>query len=284
MRHPRAFTLLELLVALAIVAVLAATLFPVFMRARHAAKASVCSSSFRQTLASLALYQGDYDDMHVLPRYDVVPDGAASGDRLWPQLVMPYLRDLRASHCPADHTHDWESEAVFDEQLVIGDNWARYYRTAERVNTGYNAVYMAPLVRVGVSVWRAMPRSAFQIESGAETLMLGDSAWSVNQDGKPSGGGHYLIIPPCRFVEGRQSDTFDLTSYRNEQIFTADLQWRRGVEFGGLYPWHNGRLTAGFADGHVRAETVAKLARGCNPLPNWNGRIFDPSVYLWDLR
>jgi prepilin-type N-terminal cleavage/methylation domain-containing protein len=45
-----AFTLVELLVAVAIVAILLAVLFPVFNRAKAQAHSAVCSSNFKQVL------------------------------------------------------------------------------------------------------------------------------------------------------------------------------------------------------------------------------------------
>jgi prepilin-type N-terminal cleavage/methylation domain-containing protein/prepilin-type processing-associated H-X9-DG protein len=58
----RAFTLIELLVVISILAVLAAILFPVFARAKEAAKKSNCLSNMRQIGVAFSLYLNDYDD------------------------------------------------------------------------------------------------------------------------------------------------------------------------------------------------------------------------------
>ncbi len=47
---------------IAIIAVLAAILFPVFAQAKAAAKQSVCLSNLKQIGLAVSLYQGDYDD------------------------------------------------------------------------------------------------------------------------------------------------------------------------------------------------------------------------------
>lgn len=61
----RGFTLIELLVVIAIIGILAALLFPVFARAKAAAKTTTTVSNLRQLGQATALYSGDNDD--VLP-------------------------------------------------------------------------------------------------------------------------------------------------------------------------------------------------------------------------
>src|SRR5439155_11108828 len=58
----RGFTLVELLVVVAVLALLAGLLFPVLSQARHAARRSACVSNLRQLGAAFAMYAGDYDE------------------------------------------------------------------------------------------------------------------------------------------------------------------------------------------------------------------------------
>lgn len=60
----RAFTLVEILVALAVVGILAAILFPVLGRARARAHTSTCTSNLRQINKALSLYTSDYDGFY----------------------------------------------------------------------------------------------------------------------------------------------------------------------------------------------------------------------------
>ena len=58
----RAFSLVELLVVVAILAVLAALLFPVFARSKERAKLADCGTRLHGFAAALSLYRADHDD------------------------------------------------------------------------------------------------------------------------------------------------------------------------------------------------------------------------------
>jgi prepilin-type processing-associated H-X9-DG protein len=57
-----------LLVVIAIIAILAAILFPVFARSREAARAAACRSNLKQIGTALALYRSDYDEINTWHR------------------------------------------------------------------------------------------------------------------------------------------------------------------------------------------------------------------------
>src|SRR5512144_1088189 len=56
------FTLIEVLVVIAIIAILAAILFPVFAQAREKARQTVCASNLKQIGTAFAMYMQDYDE------------------------------------------------------------------------------------------------------------------------------------------------------------------------------------------------------------------------------
>ena len=58
----RAFTLIELLIVIAIIAILAAILFPIFARAKEAAKRAGCISNLRQIGYAMEMYLSDNDE------------------------------------------------------------------------------------------------------------------------------------------------------------------------------------------------------------------------------
>lgn len=97
----RGFTLIELLTVIAIVAVLAAILLPVFATARHASKASVCASNLRQLSKATLLYTQDHEEYFPLAFYRVQRNEGPCIRTVW-GCLRPYLGDYRVVLCPAD--------------------------------------------------------------------------------------------------------------------------------------------------------------------------------------
>src|SRR5689334_16347335 len=64
---PRAFTLIELLTVIALIAILAAILFPVFGQARSKARQATCQSNLKQMGTAFAMYAADNDGLFPNP-------------------------------------------------------------------------------------------------------------------------------------------------------------------------------------------------------------------------
>lgn len=105
-----AFTLIELLIVIAIIAVLAAILFPVFATAREKARQTTCASNEKQLGLAMMLYIQDYDETFPLVYYDEVASsptynhwmpGDSSGTYTASfTLYLPYAKTPRIYHCP----------------------------------------------------------------------------------------------------------------------------------------------------------------------------------------
>lgn len=61
----RAFTLVETIIVIAIIATIAAILFPVFVSAKRAAQKSVCISNLRQFGQAISMYRSEYNGIDV---------------------------------------------------------------------------------------------------------------------------------------------------------------------------------------------------------------------------
>ena len=88
-----AFTLIEVLVVIAIIAILAAILFPVFGRARENARRTSCLSNVKQIGLATMQYLQDYDE-----RYMVVDHGTGYA---WFDPLQPYIKSEQLFRCPS---------------------------------------------------------------------------------------------------------------------------------------------------------------------------------------
>ncbi|MGV3615432.1 MAG: type II secretion system protein [Fimbriimonas sp.] len=101
-RRPRAFTLIEVLVVIAIIAVLAGILFPVFARAKEKAKQTTCLSNQRQLGFALNLYTQDNDDKAPSSSPPTLFKGAVPIGMGWAGRVQTYAKSVDVFRCPAD--------------------------------------------------------------------------------------------------------------------------------------------------------------------------------------
>lgn len=94
----RAFTVIDLLVVLAIVAVLAAILFPVLTHPRDTPRQMTCPGNLKHIGKALQMYVQDYDDRLPPHGYAVEPKAI-----ILPELLQPYLKAAEFWACPAAH-------------------------------------------------------------------------------------------------------------------------------------------------------------------------------------
>lgn len=114
MHMRRAFTLIELLTVIAIIALLAAILFPVFARAKKAARQTQCISNIKQIGTAMAIYMGDYDgvfpfavdaaDKFAPEIWDGLPEWQAliNSMPMVQEVLEPQAKNLDIFACPLD--------------------------------------------------------------------------------------------------------------------------------------------------------------------------------------
>ncbi|MBM4070472.1 MAG: DUF1559 domain-containing protein [Planctomycetes bacterium] len=83
----RGFSLIEMLVVMAIIAVLVSLLLPAVQWAREAANRTQCTNNIKQI--ALAMHQYEHDFKTLPPSRILLPDLSSSGT--WAVLILPYM-------------------------------------------------------------------------------------------------------------------------------------------------------------------------------------------------
>lgn len=101
--NPRkAFTLVEMLVVIAIVGIISAILFPVFGRAREGARTTTCSANLKQIGLAFSQYAQDHNNTYPIAGGYIKWDDP-SGARAWTQQIFPYTNSQAIYKCPSDN-------------------------------------------------------------------------------------------------------------------------------------------------------------------------------------
>lgn len=105
-RRQCGFTLIEVLVVVAIIAILAAILLPVFSRARESARRASCQSNMKQLSLAFQHYTQDYDGHY--PAL-VAPDSVDASQAPpytypfgWADALYPYTNTTQLLQCPSE--------------------------------------------------------------------------------------------------------------------------------------------------------------------------------------
>ena len=101
--YKHGFTLIEFLVVIAIIAILAAILFPVFARAREKARQVSCQSNERQLGCAGAMYAQDHDGYYT--RYTCANGTRGAGSRSPDGLCLVFSHRVKTTNAQVS---DWD--------------------------------------------------------------------------------------------------------------------------------------------------------------------------------
>jgi prepilin-type N-terminal cleavage/methylation domain-containing protein len=108
-----AFTVLELLIVIAIIALIAALLFPVFAGARKKARETQCMNNLHQIYIAWSLYTNDYQDTPPRDFRDFVP----------------YITSREVLLCPDDRFGGFNSDATVHSGVPISYDYKGFLFT-----------------------------------------------------------------------------------------------------------------------------------------------------------
>jgi len=168
------FTLVELLTVIAIIAILASLLFPVFAKAKAAAKQTQCVSNLRQIGGAITMYQSDYDGIfpHAIDASDRFDPGQWVGHPDWQALIpsmpllqdalQPYLNSREIFHCPSD-----------SGTAVLDNNFPTSFVSSPSMFQTYGSSYF---FRTEVA-FRTYSDTSFQLPAETNVLFDGAGNW-----------------------------------------------------------------------------------------------------------
>ncbi|HEY3782906.1 MAG TPA: prepilin-type N-terminal cleavage/methylation domain-containing protein [Fimbriimonadaceae bacterium] len=223
-----AFTLIEVMVVIAIIGTLAGLLFPVFSSAKEAARGTSCLSNVKQLTVAEMLYQNDYDD-NICPEvlfqnlaqfpwngwFGQLPSATDPLDST-KALLAPYLHNTSIFNCPdidviTDPVSEDLSYAINDHLCVTTINLQTFKPTFTVVNMS-------------------------EVQLPAETIIFGDGAENVSGP-----------------------------EVTKRAILQFNTQFANGTSRGFLHARHGGQLAmVAWLDGHAKPEHLSYNTRNDN--------------------
>lgn len=242
----RAFTLIELLIVIAIIALLSGILFPVFARARDKARQAACASNLKQIGLGLLMYMQDYDDR------SPAMENNGGNSRGWAGRMYPYVKNTQIFVCPSDQ----RARTGLGTTSVNGTNYANYL-----VSYAYNQSIRSATsgtIKEGVSLAGFTAPSLtvmlFELDAFSAPLLSVDEITSQGHAGS-AGGGYVPVMGVMDNATGY--GTFEET----------DLRHHAGN--GGNWL---------FTDGHVKFINASNISCGSTPFVSTAAQYSGPAT------
>lgn len=198
----RGFTLVELLVVVAIIGVIAGLLLPAVQAARESSRRTACGNNLRQMGLACHTYAGTQNhrkDNWFPPAYSCGANNC--GPRPWVLMILPFCEEIRLRDSIAAQSHSSE----YNRSNNNGHQPLSFGRCPSfRVRTG-NFCYAANVGNNVFNSWggtdfkspgdggmqttgsngRGLPTSAFKVKGSSKVIMLGEVAgWTGTPDAK----------------------------------------------------------------------------------------------------
>ena len=306
--HKTAFTLIELLIVIAIIAILAAILFPVFAQAREKARATSCLSNERQLSQAMLMFAQDHDEQFspgtltcysysynwgTPYNYTYCSNPGGNSGTGWASTLYPYTKNAGVFKCPDDPTKGQPIPGTTKFSTPISYIYNYQLLTYTYYQPSANSSYDSPAGLSQAQLLGPSKTILFMEGTGDECNLTGD------QEGPPSNSGNYsavgdgaqydLYYNPNYYWGGGSNGVLYDTGYMGSAPGTVPVGGGNGGPDAGDYTGPDGRHSKGanyaLCDGHVKFVLPSNVspynwsygcygdpARGCSSLHRSYGR------------
>jgi len=300
MKRKRGFTFIELLVVITIIAILAAILFPVFARAREAARKAFCVSNIRQLGLAMLMYANDWNEKlpYLLelenmvvwgntPPWSAPPADAKMADPSygsphnmeWKDLIGTYVRNPGLTACPTDplskgtvwktkNTNGWYTYTPGAPGYGFSNNAGCKYNILD----GWDYTHRWYIgYAIPTSLWAAGQAPNYNVAAYSRRNFT-DRFWGCRGRARLDGPSLATIPDPAGTIM-----LIEMSMKRQFMNVIQDWNWNsevpgKGAVFPSMYIHPGGDSAFAFADGHAARF---KVFQTFTPRTMW-GYFFGP--------
>jgi prepilin-type processing-associated H-X9-DG protein/prepilin-type N-terminal cleavage/methylation domain-containing protein len=274
-RGPSAFTLVELLVVIGIIALLISILLPALSKARKAAQAATCAANLHSMGHGLAMYVNQY--RHYPGCQSALGSGPAGGPAgafgIWPVRLRTMLNgNTKVFWCPSSSIQlQWNTKTPYPTATAAHEAWGY---TAGELLLEVDLVQFS----YGYNDWGTV--NAYVLNRGY--FGMGGDCWMQSE---PT---HTLVAEPNASSVVRSADCIIITDVK-ERFPQPNAIWLMNVDpihdSEGPSAVHYGGSNCLFCDGHAEWKPQVDIAcydpKTLNPYPA-HSDAFDSRARLWN--